>query len=563
MKHFKYLLLIVLSMFFIYDVNAQDIKSIEMDINIDRDGVAHVTENWTIYTGENEDLTEIYKPYYNYGKSEFKNFKVSLNNREFTYINNWDVDESFDYKSYKNGFNYISDGVELCFGISTKGTTNTYKMSYDITNFVAGLNDSDMVYWNLIPKNLSDSPEQTYIKIYSDFSYSNDLPVWGYGNYGGYAYVYDGYIEMSLDRNLDKDEYMTILVKFPKDTFDTSNNKIDENFDYYYNMAEDGAENYGGSGVFSSIFNFILENLFLILIIIFALFGGFYRKSRITTNGSYKIKYGKEGKKIPKDIPYFRDIPCNKDIYRAYWIAKNYKIVKKDTDFLGVVLLKWINEGIVRVEKKKKKGIFKKEESSLVLDKTKTITFQLEQSLFNMIDEASIDGVLEAKEFKTWASNNYTEIYDWFKRVLDYQTIKLYEEGKLTKISNSKYEVTSGLLEEAKQLAGLKKFLKEFSRIHERSSNEVHLWKEYLMYAQMFGIAEEVAKELREIYPDVIPEDYIDDYFFITYVSFAGINSASTAKTRAESYNSGGGGFSSGGGGFGSFGGGFGGGGGR
>ena len=180
-----------------------------------------------------------------------------------------------------------------------------------------------------------------------------------------------------------------------------------------------------------------------------------------------------------------------------------------------------------------------------------------------MIDEASIDGVLEAKEFKTWASNNYTEIYDWFKRVLDYQTIKLYEEGKLTKISNSKYEVTSGLLEEAKQLAGLKKFLKEFSRIHERSSNEVHLWKEYLMYAQMFGIAEEVAKELREIYPDVIPEDYIDDYFFITYVSFAGINSASTAKTRAESYNSGGGGFSSGGGGFGSFGGGFGGGGGR
>ena len=436
-------------------------------------------------------------------------------------------------------------------------------MSYDITNFVAGLNDSDMVYWNLIPKNLSDSPEQTYIKIYSDFSYSNDLPVWGYGNYGGYAYVYDGYIEMSLDRNLDKDEYMTILVKFPKDTFDTSNNKIDENFDYYYNMAEDGAENYGGSGVFSSIFNFILENLFLILIIIFALFGGFYRKSRITTNGSYKIKYGKEGKKIPKDIPYFRDIPCNKDIYRAYWIAKNYKIVKKDTDFLGVVLLKWINEGIVRVEKKKKKGIFKKEESSLVLDKTKTITFQLEQSLFNMIDEASIDGVLEAKEFKTWASNNYTEIYDWFKRVLDYQTIKLYEEGKLTKISNSKYEVTSGLLEEAKQLAGLKKFLKEFSRIHERSSNEVHLWKEYLMYAQMFGIAEEVAKELREIYPDVIPEDYIDDYFFITYVSFAGINSASTAKTRAESYNSGGGGFSSGGGGFGSFGGGFGGGGGR
>ena len=83
------------------------------------------------------------------------------------------------------------------------------------------------------------------------------------------------------------------------------------------------------------------------------------------------------------------------------------------------------------------------------------------------------------------------------------------------------------------------------------------------MYAQMFGIAEKVAKELKEMYPDVITDDYIDDYFFISYVSLTGFNSASSAKAKAESYNSGGGGFSSGGGGFGSFGGGFGGGGGR
>lgn len=538
---------------------ASSIDKISMDIYVDSSGNAHVTEVWDCRPTQG---TEVYHPYYNLGRSEIKNLSVSEGSTVYTTLSSWNTSASLSSKANKCGINKISNGVELCWGIGDY-SSHKYTVKYVITNFVAELSDSQMIYWTLIPYDFSNPIGSVYIKIYTDSPIADDIDVWGYGNYGGTAYVYDGYIEMQSDGTLDTNEYMTILVKFPKDTFDTSNNKIDENFDYYYNMAEDGAENYGGSGVFSSIFNFILENLFLILIIIFALFGGFYRKSRITTNGSYKIKYGKEGKKIPKDIPYFRDIPCNKDIYRAYWIAKNYKIVKKDTDFLGVVLLKWINEGIVRVEKKKKKGIFKKEESSLVLDKTKTITFQLEQSLFNMIDEASIDGVLEAKEFKTWASNNYTEIYDWFKRVLDYQTIKLYEEGKLTKISNSKYEVTSGLLEEAKQLAGLKKFLKEFSRIHERSSNEVHLWKEYLMYAQMFGIAEEVAKELREIYPDVIPEDYIDDYFFITYVSFAGINSASTAKTRAESYNSGGGGFSSGGGGFGSFGGGFGGGGGR
>ena len=560
MKKIRYFLITILCFIFIGTVEAQDIKKISMDINIDNNGTAHVTENWTIYTGKNEDLTEIYKPYYNYGKSSFENFNVSLNGKKFTYIDNWDIDQSFEYKKYKNGFNYISDGVELCFGISSKGVTNTYKMTYDITNFVAGLTDSDMIYWNLIPKNLSDSPEKTYIKIYSDFSYDDNLPVWGYGNYGGYAYVYDGYIEMSLDRNLEKDEYMTILVKFPKDTFDTSNNKIDKDFNYYYDMAEKGSTSYESD---SGILKFLLDNIFVILFFIFIGLSIFYNKTKITTNGSYKISYGKEGKKIPKDIPYFRDIPCNKDIYRAYWISKNYNIIKKDTDFLGAVLLKWINEGIVRIEKRKEKGIFKKEESLLVLNKEKTPTLNLEYELFNMIDEASIDGILEAKEFKIWASSNYKKVYNWFTKVLDYQTLNFYQEGKLTQLSKHKYQVTTGLLEEAKNLAGLKKFLKDFSRIQERSSNEVHLWKEYLMYAQIFGIAQQVAKDLKELYPDVIPEEYIDDYFFISYISLTGINSATSAKSKAESYNSGGGGFSSGGGGFGSFGGGFGGGGGR
>lgn len=559
MKKIKYVLVILISLLFIECVNAQDIKSITMDINIDQNGTAHVIEKWQVLTKENENLTEIYKPYYNYGNSKFRNFKVSLNGREFTYVANWDIDKSFTDKKYKNGFNYIEDGIELCFGITTKGSSNTYTMSYDITNFVLGLNDSDMVYWTLIPHNLSDSPEKVYIKIASDFKYSDDLPVWGFGNKGGYAYVYDGIIEMSLDRTLKKEEYMTILVKFPKNTFSTNNNKENKTFAYYLDMAKEGSS---ASIKASSVWKFIWDILPIFLFFLIIIFGT-YRKFTIKSSGSYKIKYGKEGRKIPRDVPYFRDIPCNKDIYRAYWIAKNYNIVKKDQDFLGVILLKWINEGIIKIDKNKEKGLFKKEESLLLLDKNKKPSFSLETELYDMILEASKDGVLEAKEFKSWASTNYKKIYSWFTRVLDYQTEKFQEEGKLKELAFKKYEITGGILEEAKLLAGLKRFLKDFSRIHERESKEVHLWKEYLMYAQMFGIAEKVAKELKEMYPDVITDDYIDDYFFISYVSLTGFNSASSAKAKAESYNSGGGGFSSGGGGFGSFGGGFGGGGGR
>ena len=81
------------------------------------------------------------------------------------------------------------------------------------------------------------------------------------------------------------------------------------------------------------------------------------------------------------------------------------------------------------------------------------------------------------------------------------------------------------------------------------------------MYAQIFGIAERVAKEFKRLYPDIITDDYYNDVIFIHTISAKGVSAASTAKSRAESYSSGGGGFSSGGGGGGSFGGGGGGGG--
>ena len=558
MKKIKYFLILLVSIFFIGNVNAQDIKEINMDIKISQDGTAHITENWIIKFDKNEDLTEVYKPYYNLGNSEFKNFKASLNNHSYTYIDNWDIDEDFNYKRYKNGFNYTDDGIELCWGISEKGKTNNYKISYDITNFVAKVSDADMVYWTLVPDNLNDSPEKVHIKIYSDFKYDSDLPVWGYGNLGGYAYVYDGYIEMSSDGALDSDEYMTILVEFPKDTF-TNNNTLDEDFSYYLDMAEEGATSYEETSS-SSFFDFLIP-----FIIIFTTFSGvIIGKSSMSMTGSKKIKFGKTSKKIPKEVNYFRDIPCNKDLYKAYWISKTYKINKKDTDLLGAVLLKWLKEGKIEIKKEIKEGIFKKEKSSIVLKQNLEFELYFEQELYNMIYEASIDGVLEAKEFKRWASDNYTVIYDWFKKVLDFETEKLELEGKLTKLSHNKYETTELLLQEAIELKGLKKFLEDFSRIYEKNPIEVKLWQEYLIFAQIFGIAEKVAKDFKDIYPDIIPDNYIDDLDFVYFVSYTGMNSASSAKSRAESYDSGGGGFSSGGGGFGSFGGGgFGGGGGR
>ena len=110
------------------------------------------------------------------------------------------------------------------------------------------------------------------------------------------------------------------------------------------------------------------------------------------------------------------------------------------------------------------------------------------------------------------------------------------------------------------ELYGLKLYLEEFSRMNTKEVMDVKLWDEYLMFAYLFGNADKVAKQLKDLYPQVLENPNMNiDYNTLVYVnnlSTKTVHAASAARSAAESYSAGGGGFSSGGGGGGSFGGG-------
>ncbi len=55
-------------------------------------------------------------------------------------------------------------------------------------------------------------------------------------------------------------------------------------------------------------------------------------------------------------------------------------------------------------------------------------------------------------------------------------------------------------------MVGLKKYLDEFTLIAEREITEVSLWKEYMIYATLFGIADKVINQFKQVYPEKIPE---------------------------------------------------------
>ena len=577
MKHIKKIILLLLLLIPFVKVNANSISKISMDIYVDKDGTATITETWDAYVTQG---TEGYHPYYNYGVSDFEVISASMDGKAYTVESYWDINRGLSEKAYKAGVyrtynsEVSSNEVDICYGISEYGS-HTYEIKYKITKFVTNLEDSDMIFWQLIPYDFSAEPSNVDIKIYSDFEYDeNSVDVWGYGKKGAPCYVYDGHIEMTSDNKAVKsNEYLVLLAKFPKDTFNKTNISYN-NFDYYLKQAEEGADKYKESKI-ADIIYIILGMLvtffpWILIVVLTAIFG------KNTKDNYYnKCKFGPAGNKVRKDVPNFREIPCNRDIIRAYWVAYHYNLDKKKENFLGAVLLKWIKNDNVRIERIDKKGIFTtKSEANIIFNKVPNSN-EMEDKLYNWMVTASKDGKLEKNEFSDWCKKNYSKILNWFRDVLDYESKMLVNEGKATTTTSgflysvTKYQIDDSMMEEAEALAGLKKFFKEFTKINEKEPIEVKLWDEYLMYAQIFGMADEVAEQFKKLYPEVIEAmntqnfDY-SDLVFIRTLSNTGISTAaakSAAVARASSYSGGGGGFSSGGGGGGSFGGGGGGGG--
>ena len=539
----KILFLIITFLFSISFVSAKNnIYDIDIKVYLDEDGNADIEEVWNV---KGSDGTEWYKVLNNLGNMELSNFKVYMDGSLLTY-KEWDVDESLSQKKGYYGINYTNDGLELCFG-KYDYKNHTFKLEYELSNFVFNTNDSQVIYYNFIDK-LSDVNFDNFtIEISSYYDFPDTLDVWGYG-YKGYAYVYDGKIYMSNESDMNGN-YVVLLAKFPLNTFNTSNTTKYDTFDDVYNKAEQGSFDYNYSNILSNVMNFIIT-IFNILIFFLPFIIVFF----VARGTSYGYK---DNKKITKkNTEFFRDIPCNKDIYYANALASLNKWSKSSASILGAILLKWIKEGKVQILKEKS--------TKIVLNKDVKLDIKEEQDLYDMMYKASGDGILETKELEKWAKKNYSKYLNLFDKIKNNKIKELKEQGHIYKRTNKKeckYKnvMDDVLYEDSKKLYGLKLFLEEFSKIDTKEAIEVKLWDEYLMFAYLFGIADKVAKQFKNLYPEYIENlDNIDfdTIIFLNTISVRSVSVANNARSRAESYSSGGGGFSSGGGGGGSFGGG-------
>jgi uncharacterized membrane protein YgcG len=123
----------------------------------------------------------------------------------------------------------------------------------------------------------------------------------------------------------------------------------------------------------------------------------------------------------------------------------------------------------------------------------------LSLGLYKMMKQAAGEnGILEKNEFTAWAKAHSQESYEWYNQAT--------EAGRNAMRSNGWVGDTFDILSqtgkaEGIKLMGLQKFLMEFTLTPEREAVEAHLWKEYLVFGSIMGIARIVARQLKEIAP--------------------------------------------------------------
>ena len=222
---------IVLLYIFIGKVYANSINDIDIDVYIDKNGDANVTETWKEWLNEG---TEGYKEYKNLGNSEISDFQVfDDTGKEYQYQDRWLTSESFENKAYKCGINKYGNEVELCWGISNYGY-RTYVLKYKISNIVQQYTDTQGIYFNFL--NMDFVVYNAKITIHSDFPFSlENSRIWAFGTEGEINFI-DGNIVFYTTNVLSKSDYMVVMARFQSNIFNTTNN-INESFDQVYDDA--------------------------------------------------------------------------------------------------------------------------------------------------------------------------------------------------------------------------------------------------------------------------------------------------------------------------------------
>ena len=522
-------------------------RDLKIEVILHDNGDADITEIRQLNI-DNEG-TEGYIVIGNLEGSEIKNFSVSDEDGEFINEGSWDVDRSRSQKARRCGIVKKSDGLELCWGLGNKNGANTYLIKYTVTGLVRSYYESDGFNWMFITRNMTPSPEMASVTITAP-DLEGGLPedsvkAWAFG-FKGEVELGGGEVNVYTTDPMSSEQAMIVLLELPKGMLHPTMSD-GGTFEDVRKTAFEGSD-YKEYTWYQQFWNDLKSDVeSLLLLLFFGLLGVFGIYTGISTR--------RERKKLLETVDWYREIPVNGNLVRASALYNAFYLSGgiKNEDLISALVLRLVRTGTLRVENryvaptgfKKILGREGTMQDCIVIgefnEKNRLLQTSSLRKLYDIMRQSSGDDlVLQPNELNRWMRAHETEVMDFINSI----------DNKISKKEARKS------IDDVRKVYGLKKFLSDFTLANERHLSEVALWNDYLVYATLYGVADQVMADMKKLNPEYLQLNQIarnlTDRNVVPMLTAATFSSAKSVRQSVESRNRGRGGSSSfgGGGGF-------------
>lgn len=453
-----------------------DVDSLRINVELRDDGAALVTETWRINVSD--DISEWYLVADNMGRMTIEDLRVcDETGNEYVNEGEWNVNRSRARKVGRCGLVTKSDGYEICWGVGSSGW-HTYTVRYLLTGLVKGHEDLDGFNHMFVARDLGSSPQSIVLTIRKpglELTTEN-TKVWAFG-FHGEIHVEDGAVVARTTEPFTRRSALIAMAGFEKGLFHPALTES-RTFDEVRQTAMEGSD-YREPDKDGDFWIGLLVGLGVVLSVFVSvkvIVKTVKRKRELLGGGM-------------RNVAWFRDAPLAGDLKKSsnILLAFSGNTMLERQNLIAAYITRLFYRGAFEIvpQPGKSKPLMKIRDLEVDDSTDSRSDAGLESRLYSFIKEAAgEDGILQKNELQRWANRHGEALYDWGLDAWNGVTIWTMKP------------------EDARQVFGLRRYLKDFTMIKDRGVVEVKLWNNYLIFASLYGIADQLMKDFRKVCPE-------------------------------------------------------------
>lgn len=466
-----------------------NISRVDVNVLIDENGETTFSEKWVV---EKQNISYLERRFSDTGDVTISDISV-ISNRgiEIKKTDKWN-------RNIPNTFYLNEDQDKSKLFVSIDGEADIYIITYKVKGFIVNFDDVQGIEWYFLSRNGNQNIELFTAHIMSKINQFDETNTALYvvgGNNLEASFV-DGEIYLHA-KNVRNNYPIKLMTTFNGINFENAikkNMSFEERYQHERNSTNITAE----------LINLVSNEIFIVIISIFGIIilllvirNVF--KSLKKHDEYYGIEvYDKNAYEKIANADYYDATPCNGDLYKIAFIAGYFKLLKNRSNLIGAIILKWDFENYVE--------IVPNPDNPFIKIKTgQYFESSLDYDLYNILSSAATQGNLSGSKLTRYAQDHYLRVMAWFN-LGHHDTInnELNREHikRVKKLKKYEYVLQESIVDDAVKLAGLKKYLLHFNQVPRQTQLTNEGYKYLLILAELFGIGEQVSKEILRKNPD-------------------------------------------------------------